>query len=122
MIEFSPDLWWVGAAGVVAPYVISYLKSDDWSVQRKRLFSLVVSAALGVVVAVTTAGWSVFEAQNIDVLASNAASVWAAGQLAFHFLVKGTALETSASLTPPGIVQLRRPELPPVPDPEEYPV
>lgn len=101
---FDPEtIGWLASAGVVAPFLISFLKSETWSTQTKRYFAVAVSIPLGVGVMIATGGWDTFAITDVDGILAAATEVWLLGQVAFAFVIKGTKLEDRASETGAGL-------------------
>ena len=43
---FDPEtIGWLASSAVVAPFLISFLKSEGWSTQTKRYFAVAVSVS-----------------------------------------------------------------------------
>ncbi len=97
-------LWWLTGAAFVAPYAISYLKADDWTPQRKRLFAVAVSVVLGVAAYATQHGWAAVSFDNAEMMLAEGTGVWFLGQIVYDKLVGGTALEVSAAGTKVGLL------------------
>lgn len=73
---------------LLAPYVTSALKRPDWPTAAKQALAMGVSVAVGVAaVAMRVAGeetdWS------LDVVVGHVATVFAASQLIYHWLLDG---------------------------------
>lgn len=80
------------AAGVVVPFVVSYLKSKSWSQETKHLLSLIVSVVFAVAVTGYDKGFSVDAWQNF---VANAGVIFTAAQVFYTQFFQKTELNYS---------------------------
>lgn len=80
------------AAGVVIPFLVSYLKDIDWSAKTKQLLSFAVSLVFAVGVTVVDKG---VQLDTVPALLANLGVIFTTAQVFYQQFIKDTSVNAS---------------------------